>query len=435
MTTQWKAKHRTPKDFLKARNGDALLTPFEYDVCVFRKLRGSNPLPNSQQDKFLLSLIRRANLDAFWSRARSTVAQNLSKVKMMLQFSKNVGLEGPFESSGPYPTYDHCGYELAIAMLQYSRRSGKHSVSHTQHDTFRKLKSAYGNWVRASAQANSNTWVVSDTDGKLSRVNKDISGSLWFHRFNLGVKFRMGSIWKPNKGFSTNLLKLMLQRAEKKRIELEDLNSRHIWTVFSTYSVISYTLSLRGAEGFLLDLKGTRKNRERRTEKHFWITLLGKLKGEHLDRQHHIPCTLETSSGLRVEKAVERLLREKERLGWIEGPAIANSRGELYSASDLDCLLHEVLEELFDEDKTIFPPDIKTKENLIESYHCFRSFRRASDTRAMEMKVAVTDIEIVNRWGQEQRSKHNSKINMPMRQHYAQPELLIAPFLRYTTAM
>ena len=62
-----------------------------------------------------------------------------------------------------------------------------------------------------------------------------------------------------------------------------------------------------------------------------------------------------------MEKEIERLLSEKERLGWIEGPAIANCKGELYSANNLDCFLHEVLEELFEEDNTIFPSDIKQK--------------------------------------------------------------------------
>lgn len=163
--------------------------------------------------------------------------------------------------------------------------------------------------------------------------------------------------------------------------------------------------------------------------------MLGKLKGEHLDQQHHIPCALITSSGIKVQMVVERLLREKEVLGWLEGPAISNSSGELHSSGDLDCMLHDILEELFEEDKSIFPPDIKTRESLTDSYHCFRSFRRASDTRAMEKKVSITDIEIVNRWGQEQRARNNSKASMPMRQHYAQPKLLIEPFVRYTTAM
>ena len=54
---------------------------------------------------------------------------------------------------------------------------------------------------------------------------------------------------------------------------------KNIWTVFSTYAVISYVLSLRGNEGFLLDLKGTRANLDRKDEKVFWIVLLGKIKG------------------------------------------------------------------------------------------------------------------------------------------------------------
>ena len=97
--------------------------------------------------------------------------------------------------------------------------------------------------------------------------------------------------------------------------------------------------------------------------------------------------------------------------------------------------MHKKLEEMFDKFKNFFPPDIKTRENLVEKYHCFRLFRRASDTRAMGMKVSVTDIETVNWWDKEEQARHNAKATMPMRQHYAQLELLIEPFLWYITAM
>ena len=126
------------------------MTPFECDVCVFRRLRNKYPDFKKQQDALLLDLIHRANLDAFWSRARSTVAQNLSKVKLLLEFLKNTGVDGLFVSRQPFPMKDHCGYELAIATLQYSRRPGKHTQNFTQFDTVRKLRSAYGNWLRAS---------------------------------------------------------------------------------------------------------------------------------------------------------------------------------------------------------------------------------------------------------------------------------------------
>ena len=122
----WKYKTRQPTDYKEARDGDSLLTPFECDVCVFRKLRGLEPDWGAQYNLFLLDLIRRANLDAFWSRARSTVQQNLAKVKLLVEFSGNVGLLGPFASQRPFPLGDHCGYELNIDTLQYSRRPGRH---------------------------------------------------------------------------------------------------------------------------------------------------------------------------------------------------------------------------------------------------------------------------------------------------------------------
>ena len=97
--------------------------------------------------------------------------------------------------------------------------------------------------------------------------------------------------------------------------------------------------------------------------------------------------------------------------------------------------MRKVLEEIFDEERELFPPDVKTKENLVENYHCFRLFRRASNTRVTEKKVSITDIETVNHWGKEERARHNTKLSMFMRQHYAQPELLIEPFWQYTNAM
>ena len=77
-----KAKHKN--EFLYARDGDHLLTPFECDLCIFRKLRKDNPNPKSQADILLMATIRRANLDAFWSRAADTVnAHRLRLLKGM----------------------------------------------------------------------------------------------------------------------------------------------------------------------------------------------------------------------------------------------------------------------------------------------------------------------------------------------------------------
>ena len=345
------------------------MTPFECDRCVFRKLKKHEPRDENQQDQFLLQLIRRAILDAFWSRARSTVNQNLSKIKMILKFSKNVGLEGPFWTNLLYPRYDHCGYELAIDTLQYSRKPGKHSNTHTQFDTVRKLRSAYGNWARTTPESSNGSWVVTQSNGRASRLSKDLSGLLWYYRFSLGLRYHMGAIWKPNKGFSTKLLMKVLETAEKIRREMDNLKDRHLWTVFVTYAVMSYVLSLQGNEGFMLDIEGTTKLKSRETERYFWVVLLGKLKGEHVDREHNVPCAHSTKNGIRVKKLVERIIDEKEKLGQFRGPMISDKKGYLYNLSDMDELMHELLEELLSEDESLFPPDIQTRENLYESYH------------------------------------------------------------------
>ena len=78
--------------------------------------------------------------------------------------------------------------------------------------------------------------------------------------------------------------------------------------VFSAYAVVCYVVSLIGAEGFLLDLNGLRKYWNKERTDHIIIPLLGKVKGEHFDSAHLIPCVLMTSSGINVKNTIERLI-------------------------------------------------------------------------------------------------------------------------------
>ena len=61
----WIKTHRKSDDFLKGRDGDTLLVPFECDSCIFIKLKGRNVSVDSQKDDLLLRCIRRVNLDSF----------------------------------------------------------------------------------------------------------------------------------------------------------------------------------------------------------------------------------------------------------------------------------------------------------------------------------------------------------------------------------
>jgi hypothetical protein len=100
----------------------------------------------------------------------------------------------------------------------------------------------------------------------------------------------------------------------------------------------------------------------------------------------------------------------------------------------LDDTFCDFLEELFETAKDLFPPHIKTIEDLRSKYQGYRSFRRTSDTRATEKRVHQTDIDVVNRWKTIEKAK-GKRPSRPMRQHYADLSLLIEPFLWYTLAM
>jgi hypothetical protein len=138
----WGNKHRSPDKYLVGRDGDHLLVPFECDLCIFRKLRRCNPWPTSEQDRLLLACIRQISLDAFWSRATSTILVNRDKIRQGLALLQLVGLDGPYVNYGSMPPTDTFGYEVAIQTVLASRRAGKYSESYTQWYSIRKYRTA-----------------------------------------------------------------------------------------------------------------------------------------------------------------------------------------------------------------------------------------------------------------------------------------------------
>jgi hypothetical protein len=59
--------------FTHARNGDYLVTRFQCGKCHFRNIQGRDPAIGDRSDELFEKCIRRASLDAFWSREESTV--------------------------------------------------------------------------------------------------------------------------------------------------------------------------------------------------------------------------------------------------------------------------------------------------------------------------------------------------------------------------
>ena len=135
-----------------------------------------------------------------------------------------------------------------------------------------------------------------------------------------------------------------------------------------------------------------------------------------------------------MEQSVKRLKQLKSNQGFYVGPAISDVNGDVLGSREVDDAMLDCLESVYAYGRDFFPATIKSKEDLRKSYHFFRSFRRASDTRALEMKVSTDDINIVNRWSTVEKLE-GRRMNQDMHYYYADIALLEAPFLRYTSAM
>ena len=196
IVTGWKPKKDDLYRFSRARDGDDLLVPFECDICIFTTLYRRLPQPAAVEPKDALALacIRRINLDAFWSRASSTVKSTAALARTGRRLSASVGLDnGPYSQPGPLPNGDNCGYQVAIQMVQALLEEGRHSKAYKQWDTIRILRSVYSNHFRASGKANSQAWSIADNRVlNTQRLLQDPCGSFWFSRFMEGCRRRMG---------------------------------------------------------------------------------------------------------------------------------------------------------------------------------------------------------------------------------------------------
>jgi hypothetical protein len=101
----------------EGRDGDHLTTPFQCDLCWFRKLQHRDPNPDLTKDTLLLCCIRRANLDAVWGREPQTVSATLCTAKQMISLWNKVGMQPQFMPLGPFPVCDSLGMGVAVAML------------------------------------------------------------------------------------------------------------------------------------------------------------------------------------------------------------------------------------------------------------------------------------------------------------------------------
>ena len=252
-------------------------------------------------------------------------------------------------------------------------------------------------------------------------------------RFQQGCRLRMGQETRQNQALSTKLVKLVLHYCEDKHNEADSFSELARWVRAGALFAISYVLSLRGNEGIMLDTETLLHLDEERNGL-VAIPLIGKLKGTGKVQNHILRSVKVTSSGISVWWWLERLRRIIHSSGRTQGPAFCDPEGYVWDSVTINEMLHESLESIYSDDKTLFPFGIQCLEDIRLRYGIYRSLRRGSDSRAVSQNVSTLDIQVVNRWSKKERAK-GDKISERMELHYADQTLLDDCFRRYTMAM
>jgi hypothetical protein len=328
----WKPRRGHDKKFTVARDGDDLLVSFECDVCIFSKLYRRLPMSSAlhkESDEFAMACIRRITLDAFWSRAPSTVQGNKHLMRSTMAITAGLlgHVEGPYGNPGPLPNFDHCGYLVAMQMVASSLGKGRYEESHKQWDTIRRVRSLYSNHYRSTARANSYTTSMTSTKGSGAQMmTEDPCCSFWFQRFAEGCRKRMGQDWRPNKALSIDLMLHLISSVEQRVEDATEQEAKVKWLMIGGYFVICYVVSLRSTEGLLVDLEALLEHFDD-ARSYQIIPLLGQVKGEHHSRQHLLPCVPKTDSGIQIKVWLKRLIAVHQASGRRAGPVFINAEG------------------------------------------------------------------------------------------------------------
>jgi hypothetical protein len=403
--------------FKHARLGDNFLCPFQCDVCHFRNIKGHNPGQDMAKDKALLVGIRRANLDAFWGRASSTVASNFRDLKKYNKIALDqLGVTTSLPDMGPFPLKDIWGVGIAVITLYRSLDPGK-NTENIQFSTARRLRSVYSNLWGASVHSMTKGVMAKDT--AKTYVTKCPTYCLWFERFIKGMHGRMGDDSRPDAAISIELMKVIMDRVNLDFIEANEVKDKRFLSRAGLIYMSAFLGSLRGEEvprilrKYFIQLN--KESMTRSSDPHVVLPLFGKFKGEQGVPSCYIRrVVLETKSGLNMERWVRRSieLEVSSNTKYL----FANSKGTKEKAGHYEDYLHTKLEMIQKEEEGLVPKSVKVRD----IYGIGRGFRRGSVTAATNApNIECSDADIIrnNRWRKEERA--GTKLaSLDMLHHY-----------------
>lgn len=421
-----------PLRFKEARNGDQLMTPFQCDHCHFGNIQGRRPIADRNEDAGLLLCIRRANLDAFWSRERSTVYANLREGIRFEANCRKLGITNSIPGPAPFPTCDSFGMTVAVAMLMRSLDAGKNS-STVQFETMRKMRGFFSNMTHATHGGLGAVFMAEDRSAGV--VTNAVTNGPWFKRFVRGCHRRMGDVWLPDRPLTIDELTRALELLEEDWLNLEDdVTGRAVTAETATMLLAGFFGALRGEEIIRTDVGAMRKYwgeaTTYREAPHVPLMLSGRFKRELGEKLFTQPLACTNVTGIPIALWFHRRLTVLESLGVVDGPMFRNWKGKRASVGDLDVLYISILKRVQRKWPNVIPDSIEVAKEC----SALRSMRRGATAEAQNSQIPQEVINANNRWRKHERSRGLTP-GMSMMERYTDAKASVPALVRFSSEL
>ena len=420
-----------PLRFKEGREGDHLLCGFQCDWCQFLNMQKRLPDVESPADELLLTCVRRANLDAFWSRERSTVSQNRREGLRFVNICRTLGLaeDEAYPPRGPFPIEDTVGMKLACVMLVRSLDAGKNAKT-VQFDTMRKLRSHISNYSHSCPGGVGGTFVGEDSNA--STLSHAVTNTPWFRRFIRGCHRRMGDVWLPDRPVLIPEIRGALEILEEDWATCANDPVGQISAGLTACLIISgFFAALRGEEIVRIDagamIHHWNESFNYSEAPHVPLMLVGRFKGELGEKVFTQPLAHVSASGITIMVWFWRTLGLLRQHGRGSGALFKNEKNKRASVAELDVMLHAILKRVQARWPNLVPDHIKVQDE----YSSLRSFRRGATAEAQNAGIPGDVIEANNRWRKHCRSR-GSLPSMSMMERYTDAKANVRALIRFS---
>ena len=405
------------------------MTPFQCENCHFQNIMRRNPHPHNLQDEEILELIRRASLDAFWSRATGTVESNLRRARRLEQRAKEKGRPPINDNMGPWPIEDAMGMNSAISILEESLNPGKHE-EFVQWGTFRKTRATISNIGQAGVGGLQDS--IASYEMKKLWISSVVTHSFWFSRFMEGIHKRVGEHVKQDEPITIDVLHALEAILERDwKTSSSPKESRRI-AEMGAWFIAGFVAGLRGEEMLLIERAGTTNSlKTLKGEGWFKLVISGATKGNRLSgAKFELPLVgITQGTGLQPGKWVSRLcyLHKQEKEG---------KRTRLFSRVLSPSKLIEFQDDFFS-----YLEQVQNETNFIDSevtvrddFGILRSTRRGVTAHAQNMGIPENVIKSFNRWRSDMKSSSNIGASLDMLARYTKIETILPVLLSFSRA-